>query len=106
VVGLPGLGPRGRGGLFALALAYPGGMGMGDVKMGGMLGAFLGAFAALTVFLGAFLGPLACGVLLVTGKDRRRAALPFGMLLSVAGVLTLFLGQELWGSYLRLMGRA
>jgi hypothetical protein len=29
-------------GLFALALAISGGMGMGDVKMGGMLGAFLG----------------------------------------------------------------
>lgn len=38
------------GGLFALALAYPGGMGMGDVKMGGMLEGFLGPFAALTVF--------------------------------------------------------
>jgi prepilin signal peptidase PulO-like enzyme (type II secretory pathway) len=71
-----------------------------------MLGAFLGPFAALTVFFGAFLGPLVCGVLLVTGKDRRRSTLPFGVLLAVAGVLTLFLGQELWGSYLRLMGRA
>jgi leader peptidase (prepilin peptidase) / N-methyltransferase len=39
-------------GLFALALAYPGGMGMGDVKMGGMLGAFLGPYAALAVFIG------------------------------------------------------
>ena len=38
------------GGLFALALAYPGGIGMGDVKMGGMLEAFLGPYAALTVF--------------------------------------------------------
>ena len=40
-------------GLFALAVAYPGGMGMGDVKMGVMLGAFLGPYAALVVFLGA-----------------------------------------------------
>jgi leader peptidase (prepilin peptidase) / N-methyltransferase len=32
-------------GLFALALAYPGGMRMGDVKMSGMLGAFLGPYA-------------------------------------------------------------
>ena len=41
------------GGLFALVLAYPGGMGMGDVKMDGMLGAFLGPYAALAVFLGS-----------------------------------------------------
>jgi leader peptidase (prepilin peptidase) / N-methyltransferase len=43
-------------GLFGLALAYPGGMRMGDVKMGGMLGAFLGPYAALAVFVGALLG--------------------------------------------------
>ena len=41
------------GGLFALVLAYPGSMGMGDVKMDGMLGAFLGPYAALAVFLGS-----------------------------------------------------
>lgn len=93
-------------GLFALALAYPGGMGMGDVKMGGMLGAFLGPYAALTVFLGAFLGALVGGVLMARGKVRRRSALPFGVFLAVAGVFTLFLGQELWGSYLRLSGGA
>lgn len=92
--------------LFALALAYPGGMGMGDVKMGGMLGAFLGSYAALTVFLGAFLGALVGGVLMARGKVRRRSALPFGVFLAVAGVFTLFLGQELWGSYLRLSGGA
>ena len=49
------------GGLFALALAYPGGMGMGDVKMGGMLGAFLGPYAALAVFLGALMGRSSAG---------------------------------------------
>jgi leader peptidase (prepilin peptidase) / N-methyltransferase len=90
-------------GLFALALAYPGGMGMGDVKMGGMLGAFLGPYAALTVFLGAFLGALVGGVLMAKGKVRRRSALPFGVFLAVAGVFTLFLGEQLWGSYLRLI---
>jgi leader peptidase (prepilin peptidase)/N-methyltransferase len=39
-------------GLSALALAYPGGMWMGDVQMGGMLGAFLRSYAALAVFVG------------------------------------------------------
>ncbi len=93
-------------GLFALALAYPGGMGMGDVKMGGMLGAFLGPYAALTVFVGALLGAVVGGALIVTGAIQRRSALPFGLFLGFAGIFTLFLGQESWGWYLRLIGGA
>jgi leader peptidase (prepilin peptidase)/N-methyltransferase len=93
-------------GLFALALAYPGGMGMGDVKMGGMLGAFLGPYAALAVFFGALLGALVGGLLMVTGRIQRRSPLPFGTFLAVAGVLTLFLGPGFWGWYLRLTGVA
>jgi leader peptidase (prepilin peptidase)/N-methyltransferase len=90
-------------GLFALALAYPGGMGMGDVKMGGMLGAFLGPYAALAVFIGALLGALVGGVLMVTGAIERGSALPFGIFLALAGIFTLFLGQDAWGWYLRLV---
>ncbi len=92
-------------GLFALALAYPGGIGMGDVKMGGMLGAFLGPYAALAVFLGALTGTLVSGMLMAMGRIRRRSALPFGTFLALAGIFTLFLGQEVWDSYLRLIGR-
>ena len=92
-------------GLFALALAYPGGIGMGDVKMGGMLGAFLGPYAPLAVFLGALAGTLVSGVLMATGRIRRQSALPFGAFLALAGIFTLFLGQEVWDSYLRLIGR-
>jgi prepilin signal peptidase PulO-like enzyme (type II secretory pathway) len=69
-----------------------------------MLEACLGPYAALTVFLGAFLGALVGGVLMARGKVWRRSALPFGVFLDAAGVFTLFLGQELWGSYLRLIG--
>ena len=90
-------------GLLALALAYPGGMGMGDVKMGGMLGAFLGPYAALAVFIGSLVGALVSGVLMVTGAIERGRALPFGLFLALAGVLTLFLGQDVWGWYLRLV---
>lgn len=91
-------------GLFALVIAYPRGMGMGDVKMGGMLGAFLGPYAALAVFLGAVLGGLVGGVLIAAGSMGRRTALPFGVFLSVAGVLVLFVGQDLWGWYRELVG--
>ncbi|CAA9495277.1 MAG: Leader peptidase (Prepilin peptidase) / N-methyltransferase [uncultured Rubrobacteraceae bacterium] len=87
------------GALFALAIARPGGMGMGDVKMGGMLGAFLGLYAFLAVFLGALLGAVVAGVLLVTGRMQRRTALPFGVFLAVAGVLVSFAGPRIWSSY-------
>ncbi|CAN5267193.1 A24 family peptidase [soil metagenome] len=92
------------GGLFAVALAYPGGMGMGDVKMGGMLGAFLGPYAVLAVFFGALVGALVGGVLMAVGKTQRGSALPFGVFLSVAGVVTLFVGQDTWSFYLRRIG--
>jgi leader peptidase (prepilin peptidase)/N-methyltransferase len=90
------------GGLFALAVAYPGGMGMGDVKMGGMLGAFLGPYAALAVFLGAFVGAITGGLLMATGKIQRRHALPFGVFMALGGILALFVGPQLWELYLGL----
>ena len=43
---------------------------------------------------------------MATGTFRSRSALPFGVFLAVAGVFPLFLGQELWGSYLRLIEEA
>ena len=43
---------------------------------------------------------------MATGMFRRRSALPLGAFLAVPGVLPLFLGEELWGSYLRLSGEA
>lgn len=92
------------GGLFALALAYPGGMGMGDVKMGAMLGAFLGPYAALAVFLSALLGAVVGGLLVIAGKVVRRYPLPFGMFMAAGAVATLFFGPDLWEAYLRLVG--
>ena len=91
-------------GLFALVFAYPRGMGMGDVKMGGMLGAFLGPYAAHAVFIGALAGALVGGVLMMTGKMGRRTAMPFGVFLAFAGVLVLFFGEDIWGAYAGLIG--
>jgi leader peptidase (prepilin peptidase) / N-methyltransferase len=93
------------GGLFALAAAYSGGMGMGDVKMGAMLGMFLGPYAALAVFFGAALGAVAGGVLMGLGKVGRRYPIPFGVFMAAGGVISLFFGPELWGGYLDLIGR-
>jgi leader peptidase (prepilin peptidase)/N-methyltransferase len=91
------------GGLLALALVYPGGMGMGDVKMGGMLGAFLGPYAALAVFLGALAGAVTGGLLIATGRIRRRHALPFGVFMALGGIVALFVGPQLWELYLDLV---
>lgn len=94
------------GGLLGLALVYPGGMGMGDVKMGGMLGAYLGPYAALAVFVGALAGALIGGGLIATGKMQRRSAMPFGVFLAFGGLVVLFAGQGMWSSYLDFAGGA
>ncbi len=91
------------GALLVLALAIPGGMGMGDVKMGGMLGAFLGPYAALAVFLGALIGAVSGGLLMAVGKVQRRSALPFGLFMALGGVISLFVGPQLWGLYMSLV---
>src|SRR5919199_4699395 len=92
------------GALLVLALAVPGGMGMGDVKMGGMLGAFLGPYAALAVFLGALIGAVSGGLLIASGRIGRRHALPFGVFMALGGIVVLFVGPQLWGLYLSLVG--
>jgi leader peptidase (prepilin peptidase)/N-methyltransferase len=91
------------GTLLGLALIYPSGMGMGDVKMGGMLGAFLGPYAALAVFLGALIGAVTGGLLMAAGKVQRRSALPFGLFMALGGIISLFVGPELWHLYTDLL---
>ena len=90
--------------LFALASAYPGGMGMGDVKMGGMLGLFLGPYAALAVFVGALFGTILYVSLVGAGRIGRGSALPFGTFMAFGAIIALFAGPELWGIYLDLVG--
>lgn len=92
--------------LFGLATVYPGGMGMGDVKMGGMLGMFLGPYAAMAVFAGALSGILAYAALVVAGRLERGSALPFGTFMALGGLVALFAGPQLWGLYLGLIGAA
>jgi len=87
------------GALFVLVFIYPAGMGMGDVKMGGMLGAFLGPYAALAVFVGALVGAVSGGLLMAAGKMQRRSALPFGLFMALGGIISLFVGPELWSLY-------
>ncbi|MGH3144687.1 MAG: prepilin peptidase [Rubrobacter sp.] len=90
--------------LLALAAVYRGGMGMGDVKMGGMLGLFLGPYAALAVFIGALFGTVLYSALAPFGVLGRQSALPFGTFMAFGALVALFAGPELWGLYLNLAG--
>jgi leader peptidase (prepilin peptidase)/N-methyltransferase len=99
----------GGGGLFAVAVGYRAatgrdGLGGGDVKLLGMIGAFLGPVGAfLTIMIGSIAGTLyACAFLLRRGEGRT-AQLPFGTFLAPGAVLALFLGARLvdlyWGLF-------
>lgn len=85
------------GALFALNLASPRSFGMGDVKLGGVLGAYLGwfgwAFALWGVFLGFLLGALAAVGQMLARRATLRTAVAFGPALVLGALLTVLLGQ-------------
>jgi leader peptidase (prepilin peptidase)/N-methyltransferase len=93
---------------FALVLAYPAGMGFGDVKLAGVLGALMGylSWSALIVAtFGAFLLGAVVGIaLMVTNRGGRKTAIPFGPFMIVCALITVFAGGWLADAYLRLMG--
>ncbi len=87
--------------LLLAALAYPGGMGMGDVKLAGMLGLFLGRDvgpAMLTaLFAGAIVGAL---VIAREGAAKgRKTAVPFGPFLALGALVAVFAGDPLVNWY-------
>jgi leader peptidase (prepilin peptidase)/N-methyltransferase len=72
------------------------GMGMGDVKMLGMIGAFLGApLMALTLVLASFAGALTGVTLVVAGRGDLQRKLPFGTFLAAGAVFASLWGQPL-----------
>src|ERR1700758_113929 len=69
--------------LFLAALAYPGGMGMGDVKLALLIGALLGAVTPVGIMLGLVLALVPSVVLLARhGARARRLAIPFAPFLA------------------------
>jgi leader peptidase (prepilin peptidase)/N-methyltransferase len=90
---------------FALAVVYPAGMGLGDVKLVAMLGAFLGwpVFVAIfAAFLIASLPSLA--ILLRRGASGRKAGIPFGPFLAAGAVIGLLYGSPLLDLWLHRKG--
>jgi prepilin signal peptidase PulO-like enzyme (type II secretory pathway) len=74
-------------------------MGLGDVKMMLMVGAFLGwQLTLLTIFLGSLLGSLV-GVLLIVRGGSMKMQIPFGVFLGPAAIISLLVGQQFIGWY-------
>lgn len=87
--------------LLIAALAYPAGMGMGDVKLAGMMGLFLGAAVAPALLIALVVGVLV-GVAVIARKGAhagRRTAVPFGPSLAVGALSAIFVGHQLVGVY-------
>jgi leader peptidase (prepilin peptidase)/N-methyltransferase len=89
----------GGGTLFAIAEAYyrvrgEEGLGMGDVKLLGMIGAFLGwKLVLLTLVFASCAGSLAGGILIASGRGNMKYALPFGTFIAVGALVA-----AIWGT--------
>jgi leader peptidase (prepilin peptidase)/N-methyltransferase len=87
--------------LLLVALAYPRGMGMGDVKLAGVMGLYLGSAVAPGLLAG-FLAGAIYGIALIArhGSEARKQAVPFGPFLALGGVIGLLAGSSLVDWYL------
>jgi leader peptidase (prepilin peptidase)/N-methyltransferase len=88
--------------MLLAALAYPAGMGLGDVKLAGVMGLFLGVAVAPALFAAFAAGSL-LGLALIArhGQKGRKMALPFAPFLAAGGILGLVAGPELLDLYVR-----
>ena len=86
--------------LFAAALAYPAGMGMGDVKLALLMGAVLGKAVAVALLSGMVFALVPSLFLLARhGSAARKMAIPFAPFLALGSVLALFAGAPLLHAY-------
>jgi leader peptidase (prepilin peptidase) / N-methyltransferase len=92
----------GAGGLLlAAALAYPRGMGLGDVKLAATMGLFLGRDVAPAILVALMAGSLVGLAMMARhGAAARKRAIPFGPFLALGGIVGLFAGDELIDWYL------
>ena len=91
------------GGFFLLAaLAYPRGMGMGDVKLAAVLGLFLGRAVGPAVFIALLSGTLVGAAVIARkgAREGRKTAVPFGPFLALGAVIALFAGEAMVDAYL------
>jgi leader peptidase (prepilin peptidase)/N-methyltransferase len=88
------------GALLLAAVAYPAGMGMGDVKLAGVLGLYLGA-SVIPAMLVAFAAGSAVGIAIVVrnGPSARKSGIPFAPFLALGGLVGLLAGSQLIDLY-------
>lgn len=95
---------------FALVLANPKGMGLGDVKLAGVVGAVLGFLSYPALVVGTFaafvLGGLVGGVLLVSRRATGKTMLPFGPAMVAGALVAIFASAPLVDAYTTLVHRA
>ena len=92
------------GGFFLLAaMCYPRGMGMGDVKLAGLLGLLLGRAVAPAIFTALIVGVLVGIVMFLRAAPdkRREAGIPFGPFLALGGLVGLYAGNAIVAAYLQ-----
>jgi leader peptidase (prepilin peptidase) / N-methyltransferase len=90
--------------LFIAALAYPAGMGVGDVKLALLLGAMLGRTVPVAMMIGMISALVPSIVLLVRhGNAARKMGIPFGPFLAFGGIVALFAGDWILDAYLGLL---
>jgi leader peptidase (prepilin peptidase)/N-methyltransferase len=90
--------------LFLAALAYPAGMGMGDVKLALLIGAMLGRTVPVAMMIGMIAALVPAIVLLIRhGSAARKMGIPFGPFLAFGGIVGLFAGDWILDVYLGLL---
>ena len=86
--------------LFLIVLAYPRGLGMGDVKLSALLGGGLGISVIPAMFVGFFAAFVPAAVLFARqGREARKSAIPLGPFLALGGVVALFWGDAILDWY-------
>jgi leader peptidase (prepilin peptidase)/N-methyltransferase len=88
--------------LLLFALAYPKGMGMGDVKLAAVLGLYLGRSVAVALIAGVLAGVLIGSAIMarVGVQEGRKTAVPFGPFLALGAIVALFAGPAIVHWYL------
>lgn len=96
------------GAYFLMALAYPTGMGWGDVKLAGVLGAYLGWISWGVLAVGAFsaflLGGLYALALVALRRAGRKSGIPFGPWMLLGAAVGIGWGEQIWQGYLSAVG--
>jgi leader peptidase (prepilin peptidase)/N-methyltransferase len=86
--------------LLIAVIIYPAGMGMGDVKLGGTMGVFLGLSVIPAMLVSFLTGTIVgVGIMVREGASARKKAVPFGVFLALGGIVGVLVGPDLIDFY-------